>query len=89
MSAPISDRHRQLMTNIKNSGAIDFTKLGDVVTQVTPQLFDGDIAADDYIAKGYSSVVQIWKVGVPSDGLDQVAQLQNIAARVQTAGVNE
>jgi hypothetical protein len=74
----INDRHLELMRSIRDSGAVDFNKLGQVVSDVAPQLFDPNIVADNYIATGYSDVVKVWKTDVASLGLADRVQLQQM-----------
>lgn len=76
---PLSDQHLALMKTVRDSGAIDFAKLGQVVTDVTPQLFNPDIAADNYIATGYSDVVKVWKTSITDvNQLANPAELQQM-----------
>jgi len=87
MSNQFSDQHMALMNTVKNSGAIDFKKLGDLVTQVTPQLFDPSIAADNYIASGYSDVVKVWKQRtLDQSAIESVANVQGMVRAQGAAG---
>jgi hypothetical protein len=63
MTKSPSDKHVELMNAAKDSGVIDFTQRGAMVTQITPQLFDPAVVADNYIATGHTDVVQVWKTG--------------------------
>ncbi|MCK9894184.1 hypothetical protein [Frankia sp. AgB32] len=74
----MSETHRELLLRVKESGAIDFEKLGQVVTEVTPQLFDPGVIADDYVASAYSSVAKVWKMDVLHTALEQIGSLQKI-----------
>ena len=74
----ISAKERELMTQIRDSGVVNFDQLGKLVSKVTPELFNPGVVADDYIASGYSSVIKIWKTGMPGT-LDNIAALKSIA----------
>lgn len=78
----LSAKETQLVNAIHKSDAVNFDAIGKVVADVGPQLFDPGVAADDYIAKAYSSVIQVWKTlgGVPQ--LEDMAALKQIGARV-------
>lgn len=73
-----SDKHLKLMKDVTTSGLVDFQKLGQVVADVTPQLFDPGVVADNYIASGYSDVVKVWKTDLTSLGLDHAARIQDM-----------
>jgi len=83
---PFSDKHMELLNAVKDSGAIDFDKMGQVATEITPQLFDPQVAAGDYIASGYSSVVKVWKQMEDIQGIEQIAQLQQMLGNVSGPG---
>lgn len=75
----LSDKEMEIVNSIRDSGVINFDQLGKVVAQVAPALFDPGIAADDYIATGYSSVIRIWKTGIDFGGLEAMVALKNMA----------
>lgn len=84
----IPDRHMQLMKSVRDSGAIDFTKLGQVVTDVAPHLFDPNVVADNYIASGYSDVIKVWKTDLQTPGLATKAELQQLGQAANTTVTN-
>ena len=75
----LSTREMELIKTVRDSGVINFDQLGKLVAKVTPDLFDPGVAADDYIATGYSSVIKIWKM-MTAPQLDQVEALRKINA---------
>lgn len=78
MPEPISAKHRELMNTVMRSGAVDFEKMGAIVSEVMPKLFDPGVVMDNYIASGYSDVVKIWKMSIEDLGLEQVSRLKEI-----------
>ena len=78
MQEPISAKHRELMNTVMKSGAVDFEKLGAIVSEVMPQLFDPSVVMDNYIASGYSDIVKVWKMSIEDLGLEQVSRLKEI-----------
>jgi len=84
----IPDRHLELMKAVRDSGAVDFSKLGQVVSDVVPQLFDPSIVADNYIATGYTDVVKVWKTDLTSIGLAGRAELQQMGQVANPAAPN-
>lgn len=79
----VLDPHKRALDIVHNSGLVNLDHLGDVVKQVTPGLKDGGLAADDYVAKAYTSVVQVWKTGLTLPGLENVAQLAKAGQQIR------
>lgn len=79
-----TERHQQLMKAVRDSGAIDFTKLGQVVSDVAPQLFDPNVAADNYVIKAVTDIIRIWKLDLTALGLGDVAELQQMGQLAKT-----
>lgn len=80
----------QVLESLRTSGAVDFAKIGDAVTAIAPQVFDGGTVADDYIATGYTSVIKVYKTGAglaelanPEVLQDMVSRANQLAADVQ------
>lgn len=78
----LSDKEMMLVRSVVDSGVVNFEQLGKLVSKITPDLFDPGVAADDYIATGYSSVIKIWKTSAPA-GLDQIEALRSIAPELR------
>jgi hypothetical protein len=76
-------RNKRALDIVHDSGLVNLDHLGDVVKQVVPGLKDTGIAADDYVAKAYTSVVQVWKTGLTMPGLENVAQLTQVGKQIR------
>ena len=76
-------QNKRMLDVVHSSGLVNFDHLGDVVKQVTPGLKSGGLAADDYVAKAYSSVVQVWKTGLTRPGLENVENLQRVGGQIR------
>ena len=70
-----------VLEKLRSSGAINFDKIGEAVTAITPQVFDPGTEADDYIATGYTSVIKVWQTGLTMDELARPAELNEMVAR--------
>ena len=80
----LPEQHLELMKTVRDSGAVDFAKLGAIVSEVAPKLFDPNIALDNYIATGYSDVVKVWKTDISATlGLADKVQLQQMKGAPQ------
>jgi hypothetical protein len=78
------DKHLELAKAVKDSGAIDFDKLGEVVKDVAPKLLDNPgVAADDYVLRVAGNVIGAWKVAPSQIGLEAINQLQDMAKQVK------
>lgn len=88
MPEGISNQQSQVLKKLRDSGAIDFDKMGAVVTEVTPHLFDPGVVADDYIATGYSSVIKVWQTGMTTKTLGDDVQLQDMARQANDLATN-
>jgi hypothetical protein len=69
---------KKMLDIVHHSGLVNLEHLGKVVDQVTPGLRDPGVTADDYIAKVYDSVIQVWKTMPGRPGIDQVSDLATI-----------
>lgn len=74
---------QEFLKRLETTGAVDFNQVGELVKQVSPQLFDPGLAQSDYIAKGYESVIHIWEIRPADIGLDQVAKLRDVTQQVK------
>lgn len=79
-----SERHQELMKAVRDSGAVDFARLGQVVSDVAPQLFDPSVAADNCVVKAVTDIIRIWKLDLVSLGLAEKVELQQMAELAKT-----
>ena len=79
----LSAEEMEIVKTIRDSGVINFDQLGKVVSQVAPSVFDPNVVADDYVAKAYSSVLQIYKMSQISLGLEEIASLKQMAGELR------
>lgn len=75
-------KSREFLQQLQKTGAVDFDRVGEVVKQVGPQLFDPGLAASDYIAKGYESVIHVWEIRPTELGLEQVSKIRDVTNRI-------
>ncbi|MDA8438990.1 MAG: hypothetical protein M0Z51_09035 [Propionibacterium sp.] len=66
------------MKSIRDSGAIDVTKLRRMVTDVALHRFDPNVVADNYIASGYADVIKVCKTDLQTAGLAPKGELQQL-----------
>lgn len=74
----VSDSDRELLKILRESNAINFDKIGDLVARVTPEIFSGRAKAGDYIITVYESFLHVFKLGI-RNRLDTIAQLRESA----------
>lgn len=80
--------HQEMLNTLNEAGAVDFGKLGQVVSDTLPKLAGPGVAADgDRIAHATESVLHVWKVLPPVGGLEAVNQLKDMAHEVQQGQV--
>jgi hypothetical protein len=79
----LSAAHRKMLAAVRETGLVNFEQLGKIVAQVTPTLFDPGVAADDYVVKAYTDVLQIWKVGLQFGNLEEISALKAVAVEIE------
>lgn len=79
----LTDKEWEIIKSIRDSGVINFDQLGKLVSKVGPALFDPDVAADDYVVKGYDSVIHVWKLREVLPGLENMAALKTMAEELE------
>jgi len=74
----VSEKERELLTSLRESGVINFNQLGSLVAKVGPSLFDPGVAAEDYVVKGVDSVIHVYKLRGEVPGLENIAELRSM-----------
>jgi hypothetical protein len=82
----LSAKEWEIISTVHESGVINFDQLGKLVAKVSPALFDPGVVADDYIAKVYSSCIQVYHVGQQLAGLESVESLRAVRGELREDG---
>lgn len=76
----ITDRDRKILEAIRQSGAIDFDRLGRVIGQVSKDLFESgdDDEGGTKVLNIYENVIQVYEVSAPAQGLEDMDDLRRL-----------
>lgn len=78
----LSAQQAKMIKAVRDSKAIDFDRLGKLVTQVGPAALDPGSVADDYVVVAGSSFLRVYVVG-DEGALGKVDQLKKLSPAVQ------
>lgn len=79
--AATGERQLKMIKELRDSGAVDFDRLGKLVAKVTPQVFDPSLVATDYVASAYTSVIKIWETGIEGP-LNRLDDLKKVSPKI-------
>ncbi len=84
-SKGLSDRDKEVLRVIRDSGAIDFDRLGEVVGRVSKEAFESAGETDDgnKVIKAVTNVIQVVETSAPTAGLEPMSRLQKVASKLR------
>lgn len=74
----LSAQQVKMINMVRDSGAVDFDRLGKLVAKAGTQVFDPGMVATDYIASAYTSIIKVWETGALGS-LEQINTLKEVA----------